>query len=479
MLNNIISNVKQFREQIYQALTYRCDACMDLLDALCSNIYADTPVKLSLNPLHRRTYNSITDVLSEFHKGGEPQNNKILDALIQQSLKSNQGRDYYLLATDCTPAPRVHSNTLPDRSIIYSPNPIAENKPITIGHKYSITGFLPPKNNNSSPWILPLITERVATNTSDVLLGAKQVQQCLDAIKEKEPNKLFVNVVDSGYCTPEYIDALHSQDARNPNLVTIVRARSNRVVWRKSREKHSKYVGKRGHELWYGDKFDFKDSNTWHAADHSSEETVTTRSGKKCLVQIQSWDEMVMRQKRGIAMNNHTFTLYRVTIADLEGKQIFHKPMWLMVFGSRRNNLTPSEVYYSYLQRYDIEHFFKFDKNHLLADKLQTPDLQHEENWWSICSLAYATLFVSRLAVGKIPYPWEKYLPEIRSTAKKASPTHVQRSFHKLTCTIGTPAASPKVRGKPLGRTFGEKQVKRERRLVVIKRQNTAEKAAA
>ena len=74
-----ISNLKRFREQIYSAIKYRADACMELLDSLCSNITADTPVKLSLNRHHNRTYNSITDVISEFHNGGNTQDESLTD----------------------------------------------------------------------------------------------------------------------------------------------------------------------------------------------------------------------------------------------------------------------------------------------------------------------------------------------------------------------------------------------------------------
>ena len=77
MLNSIIYNLTKFREQIYSAITYRADACMELLDSLCSNTTANSPVKLSLNPHHRRSYNSITDVASEFHKGTEEQDQKL------------------------------------------------------------------------------------------------------------------------------------------------------------------------------------------------------------------------------------------------------------------------------------------------------------------------------------------------------------------------------------------------------------------
>ena len=45
MLASILSNLKKFREQIYHIIQWRPDACMELLDALCSNVTADSVVE--------------------------------------------------------------------------------------------------------------------------------------------------------------------------------------------------------------------------------------------------------------------------------------------------------------------------------------------------------------------------------------------------------------------------------------------------
>ena len=65
MQDKRLLEIKDFRQQLYSSVFYRKDACFDLLDALCSNTTATTPVMLSLNIHHRRTYNSITDVVSD------------------------------------------------------------------------------------------------------------------------------------------------------------------------------------------------------------------------------------------------------------------------------------------------------------------------------------------------------------------------------------------------------------------------------
>jgi hypothetical protein len=469
MLASILSNLKKFREQIYNLIRFRADACMDLLDALCSNLTADSVVKLSLNSHHRRTYNSITDVLTHFHEGGEAQETQLQELLVEQAVQANGDRDHFLFVTDCTSAPRVHSPTLEDRSIVYSPNPAPGNAPITIGHKYSITGFLPPKKTNDPPWVLPLSTQRVPSFKDETLLGAEQLQRILNKVKKHSPNKLCVHVADSGYCKPQYLHALHSPQAGNKNLVTIVRARSDRVFYRKSIRERSIYSGKRGHKLWYGDKFDFKEESTWGTPDTYVEKSVKTRKGKPCLLRIQVWHNIVMRQKKGIPMNEYPFSVCRAVLVDAAGNSIFHKPLWSLVFGERRHETYAEQVYQDYLQRYDIEHFLKFGKKRLLMDKCQSSETQHEENWWSICSLAQAILFVAREAAQKLPYHWEKHLPEIKAYDRLPSSGQVQRSFEQLTRLIKTPALPPKPRGNPLGRRLGEKQSKRKRYSVVKK----------
>ena len=61
---------KKFRQELHNLIPKRKDSTMDLIDAISGNDRADSVVKLSLNPLFRRTYNSITDVISHFFPNG-------------------------------------------------------------------------------------------------------------------------------------------------------------------------------------------------------------------------------------------------------------------------------------------------------------------------------------------------------------------------------------------------------------------------
>lgn len=66
MLEEIVPILKNFRDRIYRFFPSRRDAAMELVDALSSNRAASSVVELSLSPLHRRNYCSITRVLDEY-----------------------------------------------------------------------------------------------------------------------------------------------------------------------------------------------------------------------------------------------------------------------------------------------------------------------------------------------------------------------------------------------------------------------------
>lgn len=464
ILSPDLMRLKEFRNQIYSAFSNRSDATMELLDALSSNQYANSVVQLSLNSKFRRQYGSIRDAISNFDRDPN-QSARIQKILGAHCHEITPTRPYRLLALDCTSQTREYAKTLEDRGIVYKPNPIPSNKPISVGHQYSVLGFLPEQSQSEKniPWILPLVTDRVPTDTNGVLFGLEQVNAVMPAFGKD----LVVTVADTAYGTPHFIAGI----AKHDNQILIARLRSNRVVQHSPTEKPEKVTKRRqrGHALWYGDPFDFQNDATWKEPNETLSEAYQTKKGKTFIIHIQGWYDMLMRQKKGIALNEHPFTLVRITVTDQTGKLVYKRPIWLMVSGKQRQTLSRSEVWHSYKRRYDIEHFFKFGKTRLLMDQFQTPSTKHEEAWWKIATLSYAQLYLARSLCANLPNPWEKYLPEMQHNALIKPARQVQKSFSRITSQIGTPARPPKPRGKPLGRQLGSKQDKRERYLVIIK----------
>ena len=81
IIKQLISKLRQYRESIYQSFEYRADAIMDLLDALSSNISANSVVELSLNPLYLRNYSSVEKSIDQFSAS------RLTDDQKQQRLK--------------------------------------------------------------------------------------------------------------------------------------------------------------------------------------------------------------------------------------------------------------------------------------------------------------------------------------------------------------------------------------------------------
>ncbi len=114
------------------------------------------------------------------------------------------------------------------------------------------------------------------------------------------------------------------------------------------------------------------------------------------MVTILGWKQMLMRGTFKYKMNRHPFTLLQITVSDGNGNTIW-KPMWLIVIGSRCDELSLQDCYDSYRQRYDMEHLFRFSKQKLLMTAYSTPDVKHEENWFKLTLLAYVNLWTARI----------------------------------------------------------------------------------
>jgi hypothetical protein len=438
---------------------------MELVDAICSNPSARSVVEYSLTPCFRRTYTALYKAVAECKWEGQQ-----LARLLAPYLPIPRQRSFWLLGVDVTPQSRFYARTLPDRGMVYQPNPVKGNKPVTVGHQYSSVTLLPePEQGVSSSWVVPLRTQRVRTDQDKELVGAEQIDALLQDLLLPFHEELCVEVGDTSYSKPAYLHA----NRHHANLVTIARVRNNRTF-------HRQYVSteqRSGHPQWYGDPFSLSDPTTWHPADERATTTLVSRRGKAYRVEMRAWYNMLMRGKRKpklLPMHRYPFTLVRIVLYDQEGTQVFRYPLWLIVIGERRHELSVRDVYDAYHQRYDLEHFFRFGKQKLLLARFQTPDEEREETWWQVVHIAYAQLWMARHVARTFPRPWERYLPTMQ--ARQMSPTLVQRGFGRVLRQIGTPARPPKRRGNSPGRRKGARSPPRPRQRVVVKSQTKAKR---
>ena len=369
-----------------------------------------------------------------------------------------------MFGTDVTYLPRQFARTLADRTFVHCPNAITGNKPITIGHDYSILSCLPEKaSSGSPPWVVPLIVRRVQSTEKANQVGAEQIAAVVTDETLPFKGKLCVVVEDSAYSARSHLGSV----ATHPDLVSVIRFPGNRVVYRQFEPSEADHNHPVGHPTWYGDRFDLKDPTTWPEPDETAATTLVTRKGKTCTVQLEGWHNMVRTGKKGIPLHKYPFTLVRARVLDADGNPVFKRDLWLLAIGERRRELSLVDIWEAYGQRYDVEHFYRYGKQRLLMAAYQTPKVEHEENWWHVVQLAYVQLWLARSLAEALPNPWERFLPPPEPGC--ASPATVQRSFERIMGQIGTPAQPPKPRRNSPGRARGTKPPPRPRQPVIKK----------
>ncbi len=465
------TNLKQFRQEVYQNLDNRADTLMDLLDAIGSVPNASSVVEYCLAACFPRSYSTIFKAIDEMRL-----EELWLPHRLAPYLPRPQVWPFHLLLVDATSAPRPYAHTLADRGMVYQPEVVKGKLPVTIGHQYSTVALgLEPEAGITSSWVLPLLNRRVATDEDKEMVGAEQIERLLKDETLPFGRELTVECGDSSYSKPEYLYA-HRQF---PNLVSAVRVKGNRVFYRPYVPTPEELTNPRaGHPTWYGERFALLESETWGEPDETMTQWETSRRGKRYRVEIQAWHNLLMQGKNSpkrLPMHEHPFTLVRIVRYDEEGNPAFKRPLWLIVMGERRHELTLEHIYQAYGSRFNLEHFFRFGKQKLLMVNFQTPEVEREENWWLLTHIAYAQLWMARHVAQALPRPWERNLPAMRQGL--LSPTLVQRDFARIICQLGTPAQPPKPRGISPGRRTGMKLPKRPRQPVVVKSQQAAKTA--
>jgi hypothetical protein len=208
----------------------------------------------------------------------------------------------------------------------------------------------------------------------------------------------------------------------------------------------------------------------WQAPDEKTTVPWTTARGKTYTVTISAINNLRMRGKKKMPMHDKPFRSIRIEVTDQEGQAVYKNPLHLVAFGKRQNELTLLDIYNSFKERFNLEHFFRFGKQRLLLASAQTPIVETEENWCTMVVLAYQQLFLARQEAQHIRRPWEtktKVAKKEKGAAK--SPSATQRDFARIIRGIGTPAQSPKPHNKSNGRAQGFKPKPRIRFEVVKK----------
>lgn len=391
-----------------------------------------------------------------------------------------------MLNTDISSLYRPHSPTLPERRHVYKANnKVKGNRPVEIGYELSTIGMSSrqPLYGISEPaWNPPLSMRLVPYGENKNSFTAKQVNELIDNKNLPFYNSLTVNSLDSSYCSPEYIAGTYAQS----NLVNIIRSPSNRNVWvqltpEQVKQRRDSNKNNRGANSVFGAEYRLKEVEDWDLVpDIQTSFGVKLAKGRKCIVEMKVWDNMMVRSKRGYSMKDKPFRLVRIRLLDAEtGQPLFKKCMWLRVSGKRRMDLSPEQIYWAYRNRYDIEHFFRFGKQRLLLDDYQTPDENHLQNWMEVVNLVYWLLFVGKQEAIHSCKKWQKYDKNYKNRIKyemNVTPSQVQQQMARIILGFEQEPFLPKVQIKGKGRQIGQILPKREKYPVLVKNKKQKKK---
>jgi len=468
-----LTALQEFRVELYNLFPKRSDAIMNLLDALTGYGHqCKSVIQLSNVSCFNRKYSSITDAIAD---GLQQVNFEVVTKLIYNCAKATDKAKSRLFIIDCTPNPRPYAKKLVDRHITHAPNPAPGNKPIAVGHQYSALTMLP--NNcfeKEKHWLVPISIKRVESHKKGNEIGMEQIVDNINALDLTQ--ELCISVGDSLYGTEQ----CRVSAGKQSNLVHIFRINSKRNLYSTPTLSQSD-LSKKGRKIEFGNKMHLSDSKTHITHDKYEEVALVSPKGKEYTVQIKCWNDMLLRGSRKYHSAEYPMNLIQITLINDQKEEVYKRPLWLSIFGSRRNEISLLDAYQNYNARYDIEHFFRFGKQNLLLDAYQTPDVAHEESWWQLCMLAYMQLYLGKENMTNSPQPWESYLPAYKNiennTKSTISPSQAQRGFANLLKIIGTPAKPCVARGKTSGRKVGESQVKRELMPVIFKIKQDLQKA--
>jgi len=429
----------EFRQAVYdQGLTRARDAQFELSDALLLSPPLRSFPELSLSPVFRRQWPSVYAAIEE----GEQDQAWLESSFVQQIPRP--GRQVFAL--DGTVWPHPAAKTLADRQYVYSPTPAVDGRSIVVGHSYSVLAWVPEPGRS---WAPPVSVRRVSSQQNDVEAGVAQVKQLCQQRRAEMAQWLHLIVADGKYGNHRFLGPLKDEPCG-----VLVRLRRDRVLYGPPGP-----YGGRGRPRVHGDRFAFKEPETWGQPD-AEEELEDERWGQ---VRLRRWNNLHARQ-------DATTSFSVILVETHREREKPPRPLWLAYQpppGQVAEDQRLVDLWSSYPYRWSVESGNRFRKQYLywILPRFQEPE--RCDRWTMLVSVAQWQLFLARDLVMDRPLPWQP-------AQEQLTPERVLQSLGGLFRQIGSPAGEPQRRGKSPGWRKGRRRTRRERHQVVRKAKKKA-----
>jgi hypothetical protein len=427
------NKLTQFRQATYKCLGTGKDALFELCDAIMTTPAANSFAELSCSKYFRRRWPSVYEALQD----GRP-DRKALMKLYCQHIKLE---DRPILVGDHTAWPRPSAYTLADRTVEHQPTPIPGNRPITLGHGYSTLVWTP---ENKGSWALPLLHERISSQETAFKKGTVQLRQVQSQLGVRA-----ISLWDAEYgCAPFLLAAADIPTDKE------IRLRPNLCL----AGPPGPYKGKGRHPV-HGDKFKFKDPDTWREPEYSFEMD-DPDLGK---IQVKIWNNLHFRKAVICPM-----IVARLERLESKGNRRLPKVIWIAWVGEDPPD--PKTWWQRYMRRYTVDHWYRFAKQRLYWTLPMVSTPEQGERWSDLMPLVSWQLWFARPIGIDHPLPWQKKQTDM-------TPGRVCQGMNVIFLEIGTPTQMPKPRGNAPGWPIGRKRSRRNR-FDVVKKNHSQSKMA-
>ena len=431
-----INKIIEFRQAIYKnGLGKQRDALSETLDAICLTGALSSFPLLSLSKVFQRKWHSLYKAVERGTIDAEWLSKHLADQVPQE------GVQYYSLDGSAWPRPRAR--TMDDRQYVYHPTAAVNGGSICVGYPYSLLDWVPEAHQS---WSLSVDIQRIPSNMTSVEMGIVQVKQ-LSENRAGLQDVLDIVAADGKYGNAKFLRPLQGQ-----RCGVSVRMRQDRVLYWAPEPPQKR---KRGRPRVHGERFAFKEPETWGTPD----ETLTFEHLHMGQVKLERWNNLHGKNDADVPID-----VIRASIHLEKDKP--PKPIWLAwqapLSVPHNLEIDAKLIWQAYVHRWPVEPGIRFRKQRL---GWTTPQFQHKETgdlWSWLVALAVWLLYLSRPIVEDHPLPWQK--PQ-----SKLTPQRVQQSLPLIFAQFGSPARKPKTRGKSPGWPKGRRRTPKQRFKVVKK----------
>lgn len=433
-------SIHDLRRRVLQALPYRDELLLNLIDALAVGPRPITPSEVVISPLWGFACSTL---YSGLRQGADP---SALAPLRQARLQWWQQWGEALYEPEAGLGPwrvRVLDATNYDRP---------KTRTVRVGYVHGAEGMKPGHGLSvlsqrvaEGSWCLPLEIAWIPVEQSPTEFGAEQI----------------VDYVRRYGWQPEEVLAVDAAYTNEPTLRPMVEAGVN-VLGRVSSKRvfylpPPPYSG-HGRPRVRGRKIKLNDQRTLPEP-HWQQRVEGAGGG---WYEISQWVDVRMRK-----WPTQPLVLYRVWEYKAEGTRRYKRPLWLIYVG-RVAAPKPSEAQAIYDFRFDIEHSLRLMKGELILDGGQFNGEHAEQRvglWVELVATVMWVLFALRKFAQAGGVNWPKWW-----RGRRLTPGAVRRVALGLFVKLGIQPPQPQVRGKSPGRAVGTRLEPRKRYRIFRKR---------